>query len=155
MVKMMSAAVVVSLFVAGCAEQSAVQLAQDTVRLHISTAPIYAALEPQRRASLMAAQETVKRGYDKFIVVDNANGYKPNVIGFSPAQYQSTGSANVVGNDNGFAGSSQSRSTYTGAAPVAMPRFESDTIIKMFKVEDPAGANAFDARQILAQNKPA
>ena len=34
------------LLIAGCAEQSAMRIANDTVRINVSTAPIYGALEP-------------------------------------------------------------------------------------------------------------
>lgn len=149
MLKAHFALVIAAVSLSGCAEQAATRLAGDTVRLHISTAPIYGALEPQRRAMRMAAEETVKNGYDKFMIVDSANAYRPNVIGQTPAQYQSSSHATVAGGPGGISGYGASQATYTGPRTIAMPRFESDVIVKMFKAADPAGSNAIDAREIL------
>ena len=131
------------LAVAGCAEQSAMRLANDTVQLHVSTAPIYGSLEPQRRVMTMAAQETLKAGFDKFLIGGGQNTFKPNVLGYTAATAQSSA---VVGPDGGGA-----QSSYVGPQPVAMPRFESDVVVKMFKASDPAGVNAVDARQIVGK----
>ena len=122
----------------GCAEQSAMRLAADTVRINVSTAPVYGALEPERRAMLMAAEETVKNGYDKFIIANGASNFNQNVLG-QPAG-QASGSLT-----QGF--------TATGPQTIAMPRFQTEIIVKMFKADDPAGANAIEARPILAANK--
>lgn len=122
---------------AGCAEQSAMRLANDTVRVNVSTAPIYGALEPERRAMVIAAKETLKNGYDKFLIVDGASAYKPNVLGHTPGQ------AHGYINDQG------GRVYATGPSTIAMPRFETAITVKMFKVDDPNGHNAIDATEIL------
>lgn len=144
--------VMVALAVTACAEQSAMRIAADTVRIHVSTAPIYGSLEPERRVMRMAAEETIKSGFDRFLIVGGASDFKPNVIGYTPSQYQSTGSATVTGAPGGMVGSATSQSSYTGPRPVAMPRFESTVVIKMFKFNDPAGANGLDARAIIKQD---
>ena len=72
-----TASVVAGVLLSACAEQSAMRVANDTVHLNVSTAPIYGALEPQRRAMLMAAEETVKAGFDKFIIVNAQTGFSP------------------------------------------------------------------------------
>jgi hypothetical protein len=119
--------------IAGCAEQTAMRLAHDTVRVNISTAPIYGALEPERRAMLLAAEETVKAGFDKFLIVNGASGFQRNTLG-------TTG---------GSASWNQYGGTYTGPQTIGMPRFTTELVIKMFKGDDPAGRNAVDAREIL------
>ena len=144
--------VCLGLAVSACAEQSAMRLAQDTVRINVSTAPIYGALEPQRRAMRMAADETLKSGYDKFMIVDGNNSFAPDVIGHTPAQYQSSSHGTITGSTNNFAGHASSQATYVGPRQVAMPRFESGIAVKMFKRDDPAAANAVDAREIVAQS---
>jgi hypothetical protein len=122
---------------AGCAEQSAMRLANDTVRVNVSTAPIYGALEPERRAMVLAAQETLKSGYDRFIVIDGASSFRQNRLGQSP----------------GFAsGSLTNGFTATGPSDVSMPRFQTAVTIKMFKNGDPAGQNAISAAEIVRNN---
>ena len=48
------ACVLAGLLAGGCAEQSAMRMANDTVRINVSTAPIYGSLEPERRAMILA-----------------------------------------------------------------------------------------------------
>jgi hypothetical protein len=130
-----------------CAEQSAMRLSQDMVRINVSTAPIYGALEAQKRAYRLAADETVKLGYDKFLIVDGSDTFKQNVLGQSAGYYQSTGQATIVGG----VGQATSQATYVGPQTIAMPRYESAILVKMFRNGDPASENAIDARQIVAQ----
>lgn len=119
--------------IAGCAEQTAMRLAHDTVRVNVSTAPVYGALEPERRAMLLAAEETVKAGFDKFVIVNGNSGFHRNTLG-------TTG---------GYASWNQYGGTAVGPQTVGMPRFQTELVIKMFKADDPAGKNAVDAREIL------
>jgi hypothetical protein len=127
------AAVAAGLLAVGCAEQTAMRLAHDTIRVNVSTAPVYGALEPERRAMLLAAEETVKAGFDKFIIVNGTSGFNRNVIG-------QTG---------GYASWNSSGGTAVGPQTMAMPRFQAELIIKMFRADDPQGKNAVDAREIL------
>jgi hypothetical protein len=78
------------LLIAGCAEQSATRIANDTVRVNVSTAPIYGALEPERRAMLQAAEETLESGFDKFLIVDGQSQFKRNVIANHPGYISAT-----------------------------------------------------------------
>src|SRR5262245_1980955 len=126
-------ATVAACLLAGCAEQSAMRLAHDTIRVNVSTAPVYGALEPERRAVLLAAEETVKAGFDKFFIVNGASGFNRNVIS------QTAGSASW-GPGGG---------TITGPQTVGMPRFQTQILIKMFRAGDPQGNNAVDARELL------
>ncbi len=131
-----------ALFVAavtsGCADQSAMRLTADTIKLRASTAPIYGSAEPERRIMRMAADETIKAGYDKFQIV----------AGGSTSLHR-----NVLGQTGGYAQVTPTQATYVGPQTVAAPRFENEVIIKMFKAGDPAGANAIEARSLLAQKE--
>src|SRR5262245_8958901 len=118
---------------AACAEQTAMRLAHDTIRVNVSTAPVYGALEPERRAMLLAAEETVKAGFDKFQIVNGASGFHRNTLGTTA----------------GYASWNQYGGTAVGSQTVGMPRFQTELIVKVFKAGDPAGANAVDAREVL------
>jgi hypothetical protein len=123
------------------------RVANDTVRINVSTAPVYGALEPQRRAMLMAAQETLKNGFDKFMIVEGQSGFNRNVIGYSPGYAHGMSTASI----NGSSGQATSQFSAVGPAPVAMPRFEAGITVKMFKADDPGAKNAVDARSVLAE----
>jgi hypothetical protein len=135
-------AIAVCALCAGCAEQSAMRLNADTVRVNVSTAPIYGALEPERRAMVMAAKETLRAGYDRFIIVDGQSAYRPNVIGTTPG-YSSVG---VAAGPYGSAAVVRTQ----GPQQIAMPRFETSVMVKMFRNNDRGADQAIDARQILA-----
>lgn len=55
---------------AGCALTSTEQLAQDTFRLKAYTAAACGASGSEKYALMQAAKETIRRGYDRFIIVD-------------------------------------------------------------------------------------
>ena len=131
------------IFLTGCAEQSAMRLNADTVRINVSTAPIYGALEPERRVMLLAAQETLKNGYDRFIIVNGQSDYRSNVLGTIPGQ----ASGSYVSGPYGSSGYIQA----TGPSEIAMPRFEMQVIVKMFREADAGASNAISARQVVAE----
>jgi hypothetical protein len=135
--KKIAALSIAAALAAGCAEQSAMRMSGDTVRVNVSTAPIYGALEPERRAMVMAAEETLKNGYDKFIIIDGQSGYHANVLGV-------TG-----GHASGYYSRGYGSFQASGPSTIAMPRFQTAVTVKMFRAGDPAGSNAIDARQIL------
>jgi hypothetical protein len=117
------------------------KLANNIVRINISTAPIYGALEPERRAMTMAAQETLKNGYDRFIVVTGQSDYRPNVIGQTPGY--ASGSWGPYG--GGF--------TAHGPSTIAMPRFQTEMTIRMFHDGEAGAGNSIDARSVLRQGE--
>src|SRR5262249_12284057 len=104
-----------------------------------------AKLEPERRAMLLAAQETLKNGYDRFVIVNGQSGYRSNVIGTIPGQ----ASGRYVSGPYGSSGYIQA----TGPSEVAMPRFETQVIVKMFHEGEPGASNAISARQVVAEKK--
>lgn len=82
---------------------------------------------------LLAASETIKNGYDKFLIMDGKSEFHQNVIGYTP----------------GYITATNRSLSAVGPSTVAAPRFETAVIIKMFKANDPAGSNAVDAHEIL------
>jgi hypothetical protein len=131
------ACVLAGLLAGGCAEQSAMRMANDTVRINVSTAPIYGSLEPERRAMILAAQETIKDGYDKFIIVEGSTGFHSNVLGEIPGQASGMATVNMA------------TFNATGPQTIRRNRYETAITIRMFKADDPRGANAVDAHEIM------
>lgn len=108
-----------ALALGACAEQASMKLAKNISRISISTAPIYGTLEPQRRAMLQAAKETLNSGYDTFLVLGSDTDYNMNLMGAGAYGTQS------------------------------IPRFSADLTIKMFKYNEAGSSNAIDAREII------
>lgn len=130
-------AAVAALSLTACAEQSAMRLDNNTVRVRTSTAPIYGAVESEKRAMTLAAQETLRAGFDRFIIVSGGSEFRQNTLAVLPGQ--------ASGSFNQYGGGFQA----TGPRPIAMNRFETGLVIKMFHDGEPAGANAISAREIL------
>jgi len=130
-----------TMLLAACAEQSAMRLNANTVRVNVSTAPIYGALEPERRAMRVAAEETIRHGYDSFIILDGRSDYRRNVIGHIPA----SASGSYFGNAYGGQGHFSAR----GAQTIAMPRFETAVTIRMYRSGEPGSESATTARSVL------
>lgn len=99
----------------------------------------------QNVASQRAAVETLRRGYDRYMIV--GGGYENNVgvVGYTPVTANTTGSATAFGNT----AYGQATTTYSGGQPIIAGAHNQGLVVKMFKAEDPAGANAIDAKGSL------
>ena len=89
--------------------------------------------------------ETIRRGYDRFVILSGAGQSEARVLGYTPTTAYTT--ATGYGNTATAIGSSTT--TVTGGVPIVAHAHGEDLIVKMFKQGDPAGANALDARQQL------
>jgi hypothetical protein len=115
--------IIAAVAVAGCAEVSTMQLAQDTLQITSRADPACGVTGAQRVAMTRAAKETIARGYDRFQIVATER------------QAQATG-ASWWGYGNSTIHQSQSQGL----------------TVKMFKDDDPAGAMALSARETLGPN---
>ena len=69
--------VALSLVMAGCASTSTVSLDADTIEIAVHVATICDANDAARLARRQAAVETIRRGFDEFVVVDSVRGDHP------------------------------------------------------------------------------
>jgi hypothetical protein len=142
-------AAVGALLVAGCAKSSVIPIAADTVHITTSAAPVCGRTGAQDVAVRRAAIETIKLGFDKFVVV--GAGYQNNVrvVGHTPIVATTTGTATATGYGNTAYATGSSMTTYSGGQPIVGGAHDQGLTIKMFKDGDPLGANAVSARQSL------
>lgn len=77
---------ILGLTLAGCASSSTIPIAQDTFQVTASAAPICGSQGAQQVAVKQAAVETIRRGYDRFIVVGGQAS--ANVVGNTPIVVQ-------------------------------------------------------------------
>lgn len=137
------------LVVVGCARAGVMPLAQDTVQITSSAAPICGRIGAQNVALQRAAVETIRRGYDRFVIVGGESETDIRVVGFTPTTAHTTGSATATGYGRTVTAYGSSRTTVTGGQPIYGGSHNQGLIVKMFKEEDPAGANALPARETL------
>lgn len=133
---------IIALCAAGCAQTSSLPLAEDMVAITASTAPICGLAGAQQIASRRAAVETIKKGFDRFTIVDSEYHAQPKLVGYAPMQVNTT---------YNYWGSS---STVTGGSPIVMNDHNQQLVVKMFKEGDPAGVNAIVARDFLGPDWP-
>jgi hypothetical protein len=113
-----------------CARSATIPLAQDTFQITTTAAPICGSAGAQKVAFRQAAVETIRRGYDRFIIVGGQAG--ATVVGTTPIVVQSLGAGGAI--------------AYGGAPMVSHGQ---GLVVKMFKENEPGVANALSARQTL------
>ena len=141
--------VVAAFAIGACARSAAIPLSADTVQITTSAAPICGPTGAQTVALRRAAIETLNRGFDTFIIA--GGGYQNNVrvVGHTPVQAHTYGTATAVGHGNMVTAQGQSSTYYSGGAPIVGGSHDQGLVVRMFKEGDPAGANAVSARGTL------
>jgi len=141
-------AVAVAIALCGCARSATIQLSADTFQL-VTSAAQFVAGQVLRIAARRAAIETINRGYDKFLILGAAAENNVRVVGHTPVQAHTVGTATATGYGNMVTASGQSTTTYTGGNPIVGGSHDQGLVVKMFKDADPKGANAISARATL------
>jgi L-serine deaminase len=138
------------ILVGGCASANVVPLAQDTIQITSAAAPVCGMTGAQNVASQRAAVETIRRGYDKYMIVGGQYQNNVGVVGYTPVTASTTGSATAYGNRNYATAYGHSTTTYSGGQPIIAGSHNQGLVVKMFKAGDPAAeTNALDARAEL------
>jgi hypothetical protein len=126
-----------TLVITGCARSSAIPLAADTVQISSHAAPVCGADGAALVASRTAAVETLRRGFDKYLILGSQAQNSVGVVGYTPTTAYTT-------YGNGYA-----NTQLQGGQPIIAGSHDHGLIVKMFKNGDAAGANAIDARATL------
>jgi len=137
------------LAISGCASSSVMPLAADTVQITTSAAPICGAAGAQSVAAKQAAMETIKRGFDRFVIIGGYADNNVSVVGHTPVYADTYGSATSTISGNNIYTSGSSRTTYSGGAPIIAGSHDQVVTVKMFRDDDPVGVNALSARAEL------
>lgn len=143
-----------------CAQSSSIPLAKNLVQITSSTAPVCGVAGTQRVATTRAAVETIKRGYERFIVMGGQYQNTMRVAGYTPVTAHTTGraTANTYGNTTNIYGSA--RTTYSGGNPITIGGHSQGLIVKMFNPGEKGYKQAVPAKKVLgpkwqdAVNKP-
>lgn len=136
----------VCLLLAGCASSTTLPLSKDTVQITARAAPICGGAGAERVALTNAAVETIRRGYDRFMIIGGGADSDVRVAGHTPVTAHTN--ANVYSTGYGTA-SANATTTYSGGQPIIAGRHRQGLIVKMFKDGDPNGSNAVSARETL------
>lgn len=135
------AIVALPLALIGCARTTAIHTSADTITVQTSAAPICGATGAAKVAQRQAAIETIKAGYDRYIII-GAEAANNVTITQTPGTFQTSG------NVTGF-GTYNQQTTYVPGPMIAHGTHDQAFGVKMFKDGDPNGAQALSAREML------
>jgi hypothetical protein len=127
-----------------CAAGSAIRTSADTAIIQSSAAPVCGGIGAARVAEKQAAIETLKAGYDRYIIYDAAASNDVRTTQM-PGSYRTTGSASVYGNMATF----NANTTYTPGPVIVSGGHHQSLGVKMFKNGQPGAGNAISARDTL------
>lgn len=132
-----------------CAKASAIPLSKDTLQITSSAAPVCGMTGAQTVALHQAAVETIRHGYDNFVILGSQYQNNVGVVGYTPVVANTTGSVTAVGYRNSATAFGNSTTTYSGGEPIIAGSHNQSFVVKMFRDGDPAGGNAVSARDTL------
>lgn len=141
--------VAATLILIGCARSATLPVAADAIIITTNAAPICGSAGAQSVALRHAAIETINRGFDRFIILDGRYQNNVRVIGYTPVHAHTVSSATAVGHGNVVTAHGQSTTYFSGGSPIIAGSHDQGLLVKMFRDDDPAGANAISARQQL------
>lgn len=132
-----------------CASSSVMDVASDTIVINTAAAPACGQRGAQDVAVKRAAYETLRRGYDKYVILGAQAQNNVGVVGYTPrvANTYSTGTLNTYGNTGTYSGSSNTY--YSGGQPIIAGSHDQQLAVRMFRTGDPGAERAVDARQVL------
>jgi hypothetical protein len=128
-------------------------LAADTIEITASAAPVCGAAGAQSVAVQRAAVETIRHGFDKFVVLGAQADNNVHMAVLPPTQATTYGSGTVTANPYSNTASYQgsATTTYSGGGPIFFGSHDQSIVIKMFKDGDALGQNAISARSTLGE----
>ncbi|MBX9465584.1 MAG: hypothetical protein KL840_21885 [Aquamicrobium sp.] len=125
---------------AGCAGTNAIRTSQDTVIIQASAAPVCGSIGAAKVAQRQAAIETIKAGFDRYVIVDaaSANNVRASQM---PGTYHTTGQYG--------GGWMSAQTTYTPGPVIYSGSHDQSFAVKMFREGEPYAAQAISARETL------
>ncbi len=134
-----------ALVTAGCASTSVMPISQNEIILTTSAAPVCGTSGAQQIAGKMAAVETLRRGFDRYLIGGAQSQSNVRATALPPTSSYTTAQANVYGNS--VYGSSTTN--YYGGGVMYSGTHDSSLRILMLKPGDPGYDNGVDARIVL------
>ena len=140
---------IVGASVASCTSTSVVPLAADTIEITTSAAPVCGATGAQSVAFHRAAVETIKAGFDRFVILGQQATNNVGVVGYTALTAHTYGTASAYGGPGYANVTGSATTTYSGGQPIIAGHHDDALVVKMFHEGDPAGADAVSARGYL------
>lgn len=137
------------LVLGGCTSSSVMDLDANTVQVSAASAPICGPSGAQKLAIKNAAYQTLKRGFDKYVILNGRATSQQRLTGFTPRYANTTSSGQYYGNDSMGTYTGSSNTVITGGQPIVVTAHGQDVTVRMFHNSDPGAENAVDAKRVL------
>jgi hypothetical protein len=129
-----------ALVLSGCARSEAVRTSANTMVIQTGAAPVCGGAGALKVSQQLAAIETIKAGYDRYII---NGGQSQNNVSVT----QMPGSYNTTATYGG--GFYQGRTTYQPGPTIVAGSHDQGLSIVMFRDKDPGAEQAVSAREML------
>ena len=133
--------------VAGCAKTSATQLSQNQILISTSAAPACSRSSTANVASKMAAVETLRRGFSRYVILGTRSDDSVRAVSTGPTYATTTGQYSAVGNT--VVGNSTT--TYGGGGVIFTGSRDADLHVLMLRENDPGFSQGVDAKLVLGE----
>lgn len=140
-----TAFVLSALTLAACTSSDTIRTSANTAIVRTSAAPICGGTGAARVAQQQAAIETIKAGFDRYIVMDAASANNVQVL-------QGPGTFHHRGVSHG--GFYSGTTTYQPGMPMVYGRHEQAFAVRMFRDGEPGAHQALSAREALGPKWP-
>lgn len=127
-----------------CVQSSTMRVSQNEVIIQTSAEAMCGSVGAARAAQKQAAIETIRSGYDRYIIVAAASSSNITATQM-PGTYQTYGSANTYGRYGTF----NATTTYTPGPVIYGGSHDQSVGVRMFKEGQPGSAQAVSAREVL------
>ncbi len=138
-----------ALALTGCAQSSVMDLDSNTIQITTEAAPVCGQGGAQQVAAKRAAYETLRRGYDKYVILGADYQNNVRVVGHTPITANTYGSGNINAYGNTATYNGQSTTYVNGGQPIIGGTHNQGLAVRLFRVGEPGSENAIDARQVL------
>ncbi|MEX3314983.1 hypothetical protein [Sulfitobacter sp. PS-8MA] len=131
-----------------CAKTSVTPISNNQFLLSASAAPACGKAGAARVASQMAAVETIRRGYPRYVVLGANSENNVSVINRSPTYAATTSNYSVYGNQI----YGNSTTSFGGGGPMVIGSRDADLRVLMLKPGEQGFEQGIDAKQTLGAN---
>lgn len=133
-----------------CTSTSVTPISQNQFLLSTSAAPACGQAGASRVAARMAAVETIRRGYNRFVILGARSDNNVSVINRAPTYSTTTGT--YTGYGNAVYGSSTT--TYGGGGPIIFGSNDAKLHVLMLGPKDRGYSHGIDAKRELGTDWP-
>jgi hypothetical protein len=132
------------LLAAACAKSETIRTSNNSILVQTSAAPACGATGAVKVAAQTAAVETIRAGYDRYIIAGGAGANNVSLV-------QGAGSSYTTGNVTygGGYGTYSGNTTYVPGPMMSVGSHDQNLAVQMFKDGEPGASQAISARDVL------